>query len=327
MSSSSFPWDRHYHGSMASVTAAQESSDDSSRAVLFDIVRTLQRLESNIQAQHDRLSFFESSIRAESVTTASPTRSKYSFDSQRSQKDSLLTTPPLSPAGERKESPFTVQGKFEFEDGGHGGESRTGMQVLSYIQFIGPKLIMSCRSTSSNSQDEVELEEEPTVVHDGYAYSASNYSLPLSQILLGAASVMHIPRIPSRSPLRPVSMDDDDIDPIACSEPSSGDQKDMTAATDFYELTPKHTFDCRPVTVLSVESSRRTRRKRDCIVLTLEKSFGLYDKCITSVMSFSIKAPTLHVIGKATDKLANGWRAFETDLKVCVYRKRPYQVA
>lgn len=314
---------------MASVTAPQESSDASSRAVLFDIVRTLQRLESNIQVQHDRLSFFESSIRAESVTTASPTRSKSSFDSQRSQKESILTTPPLSPAGERKGSPFMVQRKFEFEfeDGGHGGELRTGMQVLSYVQFIGPKLIISCRSTSSNSKDEVEVEEEPNVVHDGYAYSASNYSLPLSQILLGAASVMHIPRIPSRSPLRPVSMDDDDIGPIPCSEPSSGDQKDMTAATDFYELTPKHTFDCRPVTVLSVESSRRTRRKRDCIVLTLEKSFGLYDKCITSVMSFSIKAPTLHVIGEATNKLANGWRAFETDLKVCVYRKRPYQVA
>lgn len=314
---------------MASVTAAQESSDASSRAVLFDIVRTLQRLESNIQAQHDRLDFFESSIRAESVTTASPTTSKGSFDSQRSQKESILTTPPLSPAGERKGSPFMVQRKFEFEfeDEGHGGELGTGMQVLSYIQFIGPKLIMSCRSTSFNSKDEVEVEEEPTVVHDGYAYSASNYSLPLSQILLGAASVMHIPRIPSRSPLRPVLMDDDHIDPLSCSEPSSGDQKDMTAATDFYELTPKHTFDCRPVTVLSVESSRRTRRKRDCIVLTLEKSFGLYDKCITSVMSFSIKAPTLHVIGKATDKLANGWRALETDLKVCVYRKRPYQVA
>lgn len=312
---------------MVSVTAAQESSDASSRAVLFDIVRTLQRLESNIQAQHDRLSFFESSIRAESVTTASPTRSKSSFDSQRSQNESILTTPPLSPTGERKGSPFMVQKKFEFEDGGHGDELRTGMQVLSYVQFIGPKLIMSCRSTSSSSKDEVEVEEEPNVVYDGYAYSASNYSLPLSQILLRAASVMHIPRIPSRSPLRPVSMDDDDIDPIPCSEPSSGDQKDMTAATDFYELTPKHTFDCRPVTVLSVESSRRTRRKREFIVLTLEKSFGLYDKCITSVMSFSIKAPTLHVIGKAANKVGNGWRAFETDLKVCVYRKRPYQVA
>lgn len=312
---------------MGSVTAAQESSDASSRAVLFDIVRTLQRLESNIQAQHDRLSFFESSIRAESVTTASPTRSKSSFDSQRSQKESILTTPPLSPAGKRKGSPFMVQREFEFEDGGNGGELRTGMQVLSYVQFIGPKLIISCRSTSSNPKDEVEVEEEPNVVHDGYAYSASNYSLPLTQILLGAASVMHIPRIPSRSPLRPVSMDDDDIDPIPRSEPSSGDKKDMTAATGFYELTPKHTFDCRPVTVLSVESSRRTRRKRDCIVLTLEKSFGLYDKCITSVMSFSIKAPTLHVIGRATNELANGWRAFKTDLKVCVYRKRPYQVA
>lgn len=327
MSSSSFLWAGRHHDSMASVTAAQASSDASSKAVLFDIVCTLRRLESNIQAQHDRLSFFESSIRAESVTTGSPTMSKSSFDSQRSQRESILTTPPLSPAEERNGSPFMVQSKCEYEDGAHGDELPTGMRVLSYIQFIGPKLIMSCRSTSSGPKDEEEAEEEANVVYDGYAYSESNYSLPLSQILLRAASVMNIPRIPTRSPLRPVSMDDDDIGPIPCSEPSSGDQKDMTAATDFYQLTPEHTFDCRPVTVLAVESSRRTRRKRDCIVLTLEKSFGLYDKCITSIMSFSIKAPTLRVMGKATNKLDNGWTVFKTDLKVCVYRKRPYQVA
>ena len=127
MSSSSFPWARHNHGSMASVTAAQESSDASSRAVLFDIVCTLRRLESNIQAQHDRLSFFESSIRAESVTTGSPTMSKSSFDSQRSQRESILTTPPLSPAEDRNGSAFMVQSKFEYEDGAHGDELPAGM--------------------------------------------------------------------------------------------------------------------------------------------------------------------------------------------------------
>jgi hypothetical protein len=106
-------------GNMA-TSFPPESLDVGSKVLLFDIFHTIQRLESRLQYQQDRLSVVEFSI---SNGGTSPTRSNSiaspasSFESeQRQETVTSGITPPQTPVEDYEASIHRMRRKFEFVD-------------------------------------------------------------------------------------------------------------------------------------------------------------------------------------------------------------------
>lgn len=206
------------------------------------------------------------------------------------------------------------------------------------------------RLDTTSTEDDQEPGGGCYVLRGDDAYSMSAYSRPISPMPIESLSYLEIPRIPSRSNLRPVSVDvvNDNQRPTPFSNSDVQDENPVAIA--YHHVTSQLMFQKPYRTVAAVAETNSSSKKRDHILLTLKNLFELYDRYLIRIRSSYgklLKRVETAAVG-VDNRLKTGakrslkardisgairpWRSMQgkferVNVSSYIYRTRPYQIA